>query len=75
MCEGEEALMEVIEKLQRQMNDTHYALGSMNSEIRRIKDKYHTYWSTLSPDAVPRPDMLRSFQTEMDRLINGCFNQ
>jgi hypothetical protein len=74
MCEGEEALMEVIEKLQNKLSETHFALGKLTSDARQVKEKYKTYWSTLSPDAVPRPDMIRNFDTDMNKLIEGTFN-
>ena len=73
MDETNEALLEVIERLQRQLCDTHFALGKMTSEAKRIKEKYTKYWTGLSPDAVPRPDMLRDFQSEMGLLVEGKF--
>jgi hypothetical protein len=74
MDETNEALLEVIERLQRQLCDAHFALGKLTSESKRIREKYHKYWTTLSPDAVPRPDMLRDFQSDMGSLVEGTFN-
>lgn len=70
----DEIYQNIIERLQRQLCDTHFALGTLTANLRRIKEKYSKYWTTLSPDAVPRPDMLREFEREMQACIEGTLN-
>lgn len=64
-------IFEIVNQHTKQLMQLASQMGAVRSEVEHLREKIVKYMTTLSPDAVPRPDFLREITNDFG-IIQKC---